>query len=113
MLPSAMELTVGGFFPWRLQGPKGLARGSTHGLGDASVPHDLPSDPGANPGDSSPGGRTRCFSDSVEQSLWDWGRCDKAGFAWGAVSPQAWETLFPASSAPETVKLIKAVEPQD
>lgn len=37
----------------------------------------------------------------------------QAEFAWGAVSPQAWGTLFPASSAPETVKLIKAVEPQD
>lgn len=37
----------------------------------------------------------------------------QAGFTWGAVSPQAWGALFPASSAPETVKLIKAVEPQD
>lgn len=37
----------------------------------------------------------------------------QAGFTWGAVAPQAWGTLFPASSAPETVKLIKAVEPQD
>ena len=37
----------------------------------------------------------------------------QAGLAWGPVSPQVWETLLPASPAPETVKLIKAVEPQD
>lgn len=30
-----------------------------------------------------------------------------------AVSPQVWEPLLPASPAPETVKLMKAMEPQD
>lgn len=60
---------------------------------------------------------------SVFQTMWNRASGTGAGgtgaggapsrFAWGAVSPQAWGTLFPASSAPETVKLIKAVEPQD
>lgn len=55
---------------------------------------------------------------TVEQDLWDWGRCDwKVGapsrVRMGGCVPQACGTLFPASSAPETVKLIKAVEPQD
>lgn len=55
-----------------------------------------------------------CFSDDV-----GWGRCDLVGRATGRagmeglVSPRVWGTLCLASPAPETVKLIKAVEPQD
>ena len=51
--------------------------------------------------------------------LLGWGRCDRVGRApgragmGGLVSPRVWGTLCLASPAPETVKLIKAVELQD
>lgn len=62
--------------------------------------------------------RPSVFLTVWNRTLWDWGRCDWGGEApsrvrMGGCVPQAWGTLFPASSAPETVKLIKAVEPQD
>lgn len=53
-----------------------------------------------------------------ERGLWGLGRCvseevvHRQGLHEGCV-PMGLRTLLPASSAPETVKLIKAVEPQD
>lgn len=55
--------------------PKGWPEEALMG-GAAPVPHDLLSDPGANPGHCSQEGGTQCFSDNVEQGLWDWGRWD-------------------------------------
>lgn len=47
--------------------------------------HDLPSDPGANPWDCFPEGRTQCFSGNVARGLWGRSRCDWGGGAPGRV----------------------------
>lgn len=47
------------------------------------------------------------------RGLWGLGRCVTEEVVHEGYVPMGLGTLLPASSAPETVKLIKAVEPQD
>lgn len=127
MLPGDMGLAAGGAFPCRPQSPKGLARGNAWGpeqrdkcgLGGAQshMIYPLTHMPAR-------GTVPQAEGPSILQMVWRrafgarTGVCEvghQAGFAWGVGScvPEGLGTLFPASPAPETVKLIKAVEPQD